>query len=85
VEVVEPVGAGDAFAAGYLAGLSERRDAAACLRIGHALAALTLIGHGDRPLTVPDARERALIADADDDAWSRWRVHPGEIPWRSAT
>ncbi|WP_082581501.1 sugar kinase [Leifsonia sp. Root227] len=85
VEVVEPVGAGDAFAAGYLAGLAEGRDAATCLRIGHALAALTLIGHGDRPLTVPDARERALIADADDDTWSRWRVHPGEIPWRSAT
>lgn len=85
VEVVEPVGAGDAFAAGYLAGLSEGRTAASCLRLGHALAALALIGHGDRPLTVPDARERDLIADAPDAAWSAWRVHPGDIPWRTAS
>lgn len=85
VEVVEPVGAGDAFAAGYLAGLSEGRTAAACLRLGHALAALTLIGHGDRPLTVPDARERDLLADAPDATWSAWHVHPGDIPWRTAS
>lgn len=85
VEVVEPVGAGDAFAAGYLAGLAEGRDATACLRLGHALAALTLIGHGDRPLTVPDASERDLIAGVDDETWATWRVHPGEIPWRTAS
>lgn len=85
VEVTEPVGAGDAFAAGYLAALAEGREATACLRIGHALAALTLIGHGDRPLTVPDARERDLIAGAGDETWSTWRVHPGEIPWRAAS
>ncbi|GAA0425056.1 sugar kinase [Leifsonia naganoensis] len=83
VEVVEPVGAGDAFAAGFLAGLAEGRDDAASLRLGHALAALTLIGHGDRPLTVPTAAERETIAAAGDE-WAGWRVHPGEIPWRSA-
>ncbi|WP_025156148.1 sugar kinase [Leifsonia aquatica] len=83
VEVVEPVGAGDAFAAGFLAGLAEGRDDEAALRLGHALAALTLIGHGDRPLSVPSADERTTIAAARDE-WSGWRVHPGEIPWRSA-
>lgn len=83
VEVVEPVGAGDAFAAGFLAGIAEGRDDAASLRLGHALAALTLIGHGDRPLSVPTAAERETIAAAGDD-WAGWRVHPGEIPWRSA-
>lgn len=82
VEVVEPVGAGDAFAAGFLAGLAERRDHTAALRLGHALAALTLIGHGDRPLTVPDRGERDAIAAAADATWERWRVHPGDIPWR---
>lgn len=83
VEVVEPVGAGDAFAAGYLAGLAEGRTDVACLRLGHALAALTLIGAGDRPLTVPDAAERDRIAEAPDAEWNGWRVHPGDIPWRS--
>lgn len=81
VEVVEPVGAGDAFAAGFLAGLAEGRDDAASLRLGHALAALTLIGHGDRPLSVPTAAERETIAAAGEH-WTGWRVHPGEIPWR---
>lgn len=82
VEVVEPVGAGDAFAAGFLAGLAEGRDDASALRLGHALAALTLIGHGDRPLTVPGPAERDRIAAAAEEEWTGWRVHPGEIPWR---
>lgn len=81
VEVVEPVGAGDAFAAGFLTGRAEGRDDAAALRLAHALAALTLIGHGDRPLTVPAVAERDAIAGAEDAVWERWRVHPGEIPW----
>jgi 2-dehydro-3-deoxygluconokinase len=82
VEVVEPVGAGDAFAAGFLAGRAEGRDDTAALRLGHALASLTLIGHGDRPLTVPSRGERDAIAAADPAVWGRWRVHPGDIPWR---
>ncbi|WP_348789652.1 sugar kinase [Leifsonia sp. NPDC080035] len=85
VEVVEPVGAGDAFAAGFLAALAEGREDAVALRFGHALASLTLIGHGDRPLTVPTAGERERIAAATEDEWAGWRVHPGEIPWREAS
>ncbi|MCI0156743.1 sugar kinase [Leifsonia shinshuensis] len=85
VEVVEPVGAGDAFAAGFLAGRAEGRDDSTALRFGHALAALTLIGHGDRPLTVPTEGERDAIAAVDDASWARWRVHPGDIPWHETT
>ncbi|MGN6425856.1 MAG: sugar kinase [Leifsonia sp.] len=82
VEVVEPVGAGDAFAAGFLAGIATGRDDAVALRFGHVLAALALIGHGDRPLAVPTPAERERIAAAADAEWAGWRVHPGELPWR---
>jgi 2-dehydro-3-deoxygluconokinase len=50
-EVVDVVGAGDAFAAGYLASRLRGGDAAASLRTGHAIAA-AVVGsasdHGDR-------------------------------------
>jgi len=42
VEVVEPVGAGDAFAAGYLSGVVSGDDVVTCLRRGHVGAAATL-------------------------------------------
>ncbi|WP_369046420.1 sugar kinase [Sinomonas sp. P10A9] len=57
VDVVEPVGAGDAFAAGFLAGFICGTHPADRLSLGHALAAWTLGGRGDfRPghgLTAP--------------------------------
>jgi 2-dehydro-3-deoxygluconokinase len=56
VDVVEPVGAGDAFAAGYLAGLLRGDAPASRLAMGHSLAAWTLgtradfrPGHGPAP------------------------------------
>jgi 2-dehydro-3-deoxygluconokinase len=56
VEVVEPVGAGDAFAAGYLAGLLRGDPPEERLALGHSLAAWTLgtradfrPGHGPAP------------------------------------
>lgn len=56
VDVVEPVGAGDAFAAGYLAGLLRGDKPADRLALGHSFAAWTLgtradfrPGHGTRP------------------------------------
>ena len=61
VEVVEPVGAGDAFAAGYLSGLLRGLDPAERLRLGHRLAALSLGSRADHV----DARAlRAASADA---------------------
>lgn len=47
VEVVEPVGAGDAFAAGYLFGLVNDMPEAERLRLGHRLAAAALTTVGD--------------------------------------
>lgn len=51
VEVVEAVGAGDAFAAGYLAALLDGRDAAARLQSGHDRAVLVLRETSDFPRT----------------------------------
>lgn len=53
VEVVEPVGAGDAFAAGYLA--ARQRDLAVddAVAFGHRCAAAALVVRADRPLDVP--------------------------------
>ncbi|HEY1106928.1 MAG TPA: sugar kinase, partial [Agromyces sp.] len=55
VEVVEAVGAGDAFAAGYLAALLEGRDAAARLGAGHDRAVLVLGETSDFPRGIPTA------------------------------
>ncbi|MCX4964486.1 sugar kinase [Streptomyces sp. NBC_00654] len=76
VDVVAPVGAGDAFAAGFLSatlrGLSVRDRA----RHGHLMAAAVLTVPGD--LTDPPPRERAdRLAALDDDAWGRLRLGPG--------
>lgn len=49
VEVVEPVGAGDAFAAGFLAALLDGADDTACLTAGHAAAARALTTTHDLP------------------------------------
>jgi 2-dehydro-3-deoxygluconokinase len=49
VEVVEPVGAGDAFAGGYLAAYLSGADADQRLRQGHDRAALALVTTGDFP------------------------------------
>jgi 2-dehydro-3-deoxygluconokinase len=55
VDVVEPVGAGDAFAAGFLAALLQGRSAVHCLRSGHLTAAAALSVTGDHgPLPPPD-------------------------------
>lgn len=55
-EVVESVGAGDAFAAGFLAALMNGADAAGRLRAGHARAHLVLLSTSD--FVVEPQRER---------------------------
>lgn len=47
ITVVEPIGAGDAFAAGYLAARRHGEDLGAALRAGHLLAATALTAYGD--------------------------------------
>lgn len=70
VDVVEPVGAGDAFAAGFLAELLNAGSAVRCLRSGHLTAASALTVAGDHgPL--PDSATRDHLLTADEAAWTR--------------
>lgn len=69
VTVVEPVGAGDAFAAGYLAGLLRGLDPVRRLRLGHLMAAQALTSSGDNAPVPPWAWFEKLI-EAPADAWS---------------
>ncbi|WP_395293191.1 sugar kinase [Kitasatospora hibisci] len=73
VEVVEATGAGDAFAAGYLAatlrGLDQRRR----LRLGHLSAACALTSHGDQP-DLPPASVVAALLDASPYEWAATAV-----------
>ncbi|MFE4827441.1 sugar kinase [Streptomyces sp. NPDC056672] len=81
VDVVAPVGAGDAFAAGFLSATLRGLPAAARLRHGHLMAAAALTVPGD--LGTPPARADAdRLAGLDARAWGRLRLGPG---WTEAT
>ena len=69
VRVVEPVGAGDAFAAGYLSGLLKGMSPDARLRHGHVLAALTLQHVSDLPV-LPEPDVIATWAGLDGREWA---------------
>ncbi len=69
VDVVEPVGAGDAFAAGFLAATLRGDDPATRLRRGHLQAAATLLTHDDVGTPLPETVVEALIG-ADAAAWA---------------
>lgn len=78
VSVLEPVGAGDAFAAGYLSGVLFGLDQRSSLRRGHLSAACTLTVPGDRgPL--PAAEALTQILDCSDADWAATHVAPGRI------
>nr|WP_202542851.1 MULTISPECIES: sugar kinase [unclassified Streptomyces] len=76
VDVVAPVGAGDAFAAGFLSGTLRGLPVAERLRHGHLMAAAVLTVPGD--LGAPPARDRAdhLVA-LDATRWGTLRFGPG--------
>ncbi|MFI6963941.1 sugar kinase [Streptomyces sp. NPDC050255] len=76
VDVVAPVGAGDAFAAGFLSATLRGLPVRDRARHGHLMAAAVLTVPGD--LTDPPARDRAdrLVA-LDDAAWGTLRLGPG--------
>jgi 2-dehydro-3-deoxygluconokinase len=67
VTVVEPVGAGDAFAAGYLAAALDGEPDRARLRLGHLVAAAALGVRGDHARLPERSRLRELVALTDDD------------------
>ncbi|MER7584844.1 sugar kinase [Kitasatospora sp. NPDC097691] len=73
VEVVEATGAGDAFAAGYLAGAVRGLDQRRRLRLGHLSAACALTAHGDQAELPPAAVVTALL-DASPADWAATRV-----------
>ncbi|MFJ6619498.1 sugar kinase [Kitasatospora sp. NPDC091335] len=73
VEVVEATGAGDAFAAGYLAGTVRGLDQRRRLRLGHLSAACALTAHGDQA-ELPDAAVVTALLDASPAQWAATRV-----------
>jgi 2-dehydro-3-deoxygluconokinase len=76
VDVVAPVGAGDAFAAGFLSATLRGLPAKDRLRHGHLMAAAALTVPGD--LAAPPGREHAdRLAALDDGAWETLRLGPG--------
>ena len=78
VEVLEPVGAGDAFAAGYLSGMLLDLDQKSCLRRGHLSAASTLTVTGDRgPL--PEPAVMSAVLGCADSEWALVRVAAGRV------
>ncbi|MDT0493772.1 sugar kinase [Streptomyces sp. NPDC012600] len=80
VDVVAAVGAGDAFAAGFLSATLRDLPVRDRVRHGHLMAAAALTAPGD--LADPPARDHAdrLVA-LDDAAWGRLRLGPG---WTAA-
>ncbi|MFC7807015.1 sugar kinase [Streptomyces olivaceus] len=76
VDVVAAVGAGDAFAAGFLSATLRGLPVRDRLRHGHLMAAAALTVPGD--LAAPPARDHAdRLAALDDTAWGRLRLGPG--------
>lgn len=78
VEVVEPTGAGDAFAAGYLAGTLRGFDQRRRLRLGHLTAAAALVAHGDIGESWSAELVDALL-DAPAEQWNATRITAGGI------
>ncbi|MFD4034121.1 sugar kinase [Streptomyces sp. NPDC058637] len=80
VDVVAAVGAGDAFAAGFLSATLRDLPVRDRARHGHLMAAAVLTVPGD--LTDPPARAYAdRLAALDDAAWGTLRLGPG---WTAA-
>ncbi|MFC3996707.1 sugar kinase [Nocardiopsis sediminis] len=72
VDVVDPVGAGDAFAAGWLSGLVDDRPESMRLRMGHYVASRVLMSPSDFAELPPAGRVAEIVETgpqpgADDD------------------
>ncbi|MFD9871167.1 sugar kinase [Streptomyces niveus] len=73
VRVVEPVGAGDAFAGGFLASLTRDGDPVRALRLGHLTAASALRVTADHGPLMPPDRTRELLT-AGETVWNTLSV-----------
>ncbi|MFJ2619802.1 sugar kinase [Glutamicibacter sp. NPDC087344] len=78
VDVVEPVGAGDSFAAGFLSGLLRGLSIPQALRRGHLAAACTLTVRADRGDLPPKFVIERLLG-LDNYQWSDVRVDAAGI------
>jgi 2-dehydro-3-deoxygluconokinase len=78
VEVVEPVGAGDAFAAGFLAGTLQGLPMEQRLRLGHLGAAAVLAVPEDHAAPVEPAVRQKLL-NCSDEEWAAVRVGPAGV------
>lgn len=76
LEVVEPVGAGDAFAAGFLSGWLDEWNPADALRLGHVLAGFTLQGTSD----IPQLPRREEILAVSRSTQAEWRELKLTVP-----
>ena len=76
VEVVEAIGAGDAFAAGYLAGLLRGYDQLRRIRLGHVCAASVLMESGDHG-TPPRAEVLDALLGCSAEQWAATRASGG--------
>ncbi|MCX5204551.1 sugar kinase [Streptomyces sp. NBC_00237] len=76
VDVVAPVGAGDAFAAGFLSATLRGLDLPLRLRHGHLTAAAALTVAGD-VAEVPSRELADELAALDEEGWGRLRLGPG--------
>ncbi|MEU2241609.1 sugar kinase [Streptomyces sp. NPDC018338] len=76
VDIVAPVGAGDAFAAGFLSATLRGLDTTARIRHGHLMAAAALTVPGD--VAAPPRRAHAdRLAALDASAWETLHLGPG--------
>ncbi|NUT46090.1 MAG: sugar kinase [Saccharothrix sp.] len=73
VDVVEPVGAGDAFAAGFLSAHLSADPPSRRLRAGHLAAAGALLTHSDVAVPLPPA-DVARLLTATPETWSTTRI-----------
>lgn len=72
VQVIEPVGAGDAFAAGYLSGVLRGLDEVRRLRLGHLLAAYSLLSTSDH-MPAPANADLVRWLEHDERDWRELR------------
>jgi 2-dehydro-3-deoxygluconokinase len=75
VEVVEPVGAGDAFAAGFLAGTLQGLTMQQRLRLGHLSAAAVLAVPEDHAPPMDPVLRKALL-NCSEEEWASTRIGP---------